>query len=88
MRTKNEILKDYVVVAGIIMSPGRFQGAPTYVPFYWELGLDGNADADDGETYTFKLDASDLAFWPELEGCIAVRLWTDDLGFVKYGLEK
>ena len=31
---------------GVITSPGKFEGEQNYVPYFWNLGLDGCADTD------------------------------------------
>jgi hypothetical protein len=56
-----------------ITSPGKFEGEPVFAPCYWQLGLEGMADDDDGKVFTFKISkagndgANDLRAWPTLK---------------------
>lgn len=71
-----------------ITSPGKFEGEPIFAPAYWELGLDGCADADDGKAYTFKFKngCDDFTVWPELKQWLGrkrtLRLIESETGFV------
>lgn len=80
--TRDQVEVEYRVVSGIIVSRGKFELEPVYAPHYWEMGLEGTADKDDGDTYTFRIDASDVEAWPELAGVKILRLHADDRGFV------
>lgn len=54
---------------GIIQDPGKFEGEMIYVPAYWDMGLEGMADEDDGEHFVFNIGQDgfdDRAFWPEI----------------------
>lgn len=95
--TREEVEKEYRVVAGVIVSRGKFEGEPVYVPAFWQLALEGGFDdvetVGEGEfaevhTFAFKIDASDVERWPELAGVRTLRLWEDDNGFVHHGVEK
>ena len=81
--TRRDIESSYTVDAnGIIRSPGKFEGEPVYVPYFWDAYLEGFADEDDGEVLTFRVTAEDRAEFPELDGVTTVRLWETDQGFV------
>jgi len=67
---------------GRICTPGKFEGEPIWVPYFWEIWLDGGADDDDGYYIGFDLTPDDVREWPELEACSRVELWQDDSGFV------
>lgn len=96
--TREEIKKEYRVIAGIIVSRGKYQGEPVYVPYYALLVIEGLSDrveSDDlgavdptGDTYIFEIDASDVEMWPELAGVKTLRLWQDDTGLVRHGIER
>ena len=77
-----EYLAEFSVTNGYIRDPGKFEGEPQYVPYFWERGLWGEADEDDGEAYIFELTAEDRTMFPELEGSTRLRLWASDQGFV------
>jgi hypothetical protein len=67
---------------GIIRSPGKFEGEPRYVPYFWDAYLNGMADDDDGVTLTFDVNDDDRKLFPELEGVKHVYLEESDQGFV------
>lgn len=74
----------YRVLDRTIVTPGKFEGCPSYVPFYWNLGLNGSADEDDGEAYRFELNDIDWAMWPALDGVKHLTLVEDGNGFVHH----
>lgn len=80
--TRKEIEQEYDVVNGIIRSPGRFEGAPVYVPYFYDIYLNGGADRDDGRVLGFDVTAADKAEFPELKGRRTVKLVEQDIGFV------
>ena len=44
------IERNYVVdSSGRIRSPGKFEGEMLYVPHFWDAGMSGLADRDNGE---------------------------------------
>lgn len=53
----------YTVRAGVIVSPGKFEGEPEWLPYLWHATLEGSADVDgyDGDTAVsaFQLDDDD-----------------------------
>lgn len=72
---------------GVIQDPGKFEGEPIYVPFYWDMGLEGFADEDEtdgdgGNRYTFYLDDQDKAVWPELGSATRLHLSETETGFI------
>ena len=62
--------------------PGRFDGEPAYVPYFWQVYLDGGADRDDGRILGFDLSPTDRLLFPDLRGRRTVKLYEDDCGFV------
>lgn len=66
----------------IIADPGKFEGEPVWVPYFWAIGLSGFADRDSGAVYGFNLTPEDRARFPELKGRRTVRIGTNDSGFV------
>jgi hypothetical protein len=81
--------------AGVIDNPGKFEGELIYVPFFWELGLEGSADAEemaddeqestgaDDSAFVFALSLEDHELWPELpDRAIGLRLYENTDGFV------
>lgn len=86
MMRRLDIIKSYTVdERGIIRSPGQFEGERVYVPHFWDLFLNGQADRDDGRVLGFDVTADDRKEFPELKGRRTVRLYQRDDGFVCEG---
>lgn len=76
-------MSNYQVKDGRITSPGKFEGCRAYVPEFWFAGLEGLADTDDGQTFTFKITKADREKYPGAFGRRrTVRLVEDSNGFV------
>ena len=85
------IREEYDVKDGIIQNPGKFECEPEWVPYYWELALDGEGEDvseydDEGELidgsatrFTVDHEESD-AFG--LECGATVEVFEDSQGFV------
>lgn len=85
MAPRQQIERDYDVRNGRIVSPGKFEGEPIFAPYFWNAALEGMADDDDGECYTFALSAEDHALWPELKEqgwTDTLMMWESEQGFV------
>jgi hypothetical protein len=83
LNVREEILKTYRVnERGIITSPGQFEGEMYYLPYYWEIYLDGCADRDDGKTLGFDISPEEKIAFPELRRRRTVRLCQLDQGFI------
>lgn len=84
---RERILREYTVENGIIRSPGKFEGERVYVPYFWDLYLNGMFDEDKGREVVFVVVSEDLLMFPELiedgYGPLAkLRLYQRDDGFV------
>ena len=66
----------------IVRRPGKFENEPCYVPYFWDMFLDGMSDKDDGKTLTFYVTKEDKTIFPELKHRKAVKLYERDDGFV------
>ena len=91
----DELEKLYSTKNGIIFSPGKFEGEPIYVPYFWEILLNGCYSDDDEYdendiliSSIISIDEIDKRFFPELEGYSKIVLWESDQGFVYHRLEK
>jgi hypothetical protein len=73
--TRAEYLKD-------VQRPGKFEGEAAYVPYFWNVFLEGGADRDDGRILGFDVTAEDKAIFPELKNRRTVKLLETDQGFV------
>lgn len=81
---RQEIEANYEISErGTIQSLGKFEGEMLYVPYFWELGLEGVYDEDFGNVYFFDVDEDDLAMFPELKGTYGLALEESDAGFVR-----
>lgn len=66
-----------------VKRPGKFEGQARYIPYFYEVYLDGGADDDDGRVLTFRLNADDKKWFPELKRRKAVKIEVTDYGFVQ-----
>ena len=80
--TRQEIEAIYKIVDGRIRSPGMFEGEMVYVPYFWDIFLNGYSDRDDGKILGFDISQEDKAVFPELKRRRTVRLFQRDDGFV------
>lgn len=74
-KTRDEYLED-------VKGPGKFQGQPAYVPYFWDVFLDGGADRDNGKILGFDVNADDKTLFPELKKRRTVNIVEDENGFV------
>lgn len=82
--TRDESLRGLVVEGGRIRSPGKYEGEPVYVPFFWEKALDGWADDQDKDGgVIFIVMPEERRAWPELGSKRVIGLREDDQGFVR-----
>jgi len=77
-----------------ITQPGKFEGEPVFAPHYWQMGLEGFSDSDNGSVFTFRFtnesmsspDGPDCKFGAELKRWLgrkrSLRMWEDSQGFV------
>jgi hypothetical protein len=87
---RDQIKREYAhdPVTGRITSPGKFESEPIFAPYYWQMGLEGFSDSDNGNAYGFRFKANDpdFALWPELKQWLGrkrtMKLIESDTGFV------
>ena len=84
--TQKQIADEYTVENGIIQSPGKFEGQPTYtVHFYdmWNNGFLEDECFDDGWCMAYcNIDNDDIAEFPELKGTDCMTIHETEYGFV------
>ena len=71
-----DIREEHDIQGGIIRNPGRFEGECEWVPYYWELVLNGEGD-----------DLSDYDESGEIVGGIVSRFVVDSEEADAFGLE-
>ena len=87
MEAAARIREEYDIVNGIIQNPGKFECECEWVPYYWELAMDGEGEdyfAEDCDTleYTkFIVDAEEEAAFGLPCGA-AIEVFCDSQGFV------
>jgi hypothetical protein len=69
--------------ADMTRHPGKFEGQPAYVPYYWDVYLNGFADNDTGDVLVFRVDEGDKQLFPELKRRRSVKLRQTEQGFVE-----
>jgi hypothetical protein len=80
--TRNEIVGAYRVNdQGIITSPGKFEGEMLYVPYLWDMAMEGFTDHVNGVDYIVFEDG-DFAAFPELVGNYGAAIEESEQGFV------
>lgn len=84
--------EDYKVVNGIIVTPGKFEGEPYWMPTIWEMVLGGMADESlhDGSTAydAFKIDAElSILTGLKVQPDVYLVIWSDEQGFVNHMIQ-
>ena len=87
--TQKQIADEYTVENGIIRSPGKFEGQPSYAVHFYDMWNNGFLDEDcfDGElehqcmAYC-NIDSDDIAEFPELKGIDCMTIHETGYGFV------
>ena len=89
-----EIESEYRVVDGLIRNPGKFEGEAVYVPYYWDLVMEGEGEEvmeveseRESPRIRFVVDSEEEAAFADVLGgelrCGAtVELFEDSQGFV------
>jgi hypothetical protein len=69
---------------GRITRPGKFEGENVYVPYFWEITLDGGVCQSGNGTWSVEVDLEDRKIFPEIsKRKRRVVLFEDSNGFVK-----
>lgn len=81
---KNDYLQQFSVDKhGIIQSPGKFEGEPIFVPYYWEMdGHDDEIISNDNLVRMFYVGKREASMFPELTTSNVIYLWEDNQGFI------
>lgn len=66
-----------------VKGPGKFEGNPSYVPYFWDMYLNGDGEEVGGGVLRFVVEDEDILIFPELGAdTTEVFLVEDDNGFV------
>ena len=81
-----KVHEEYTVVDGIIRNPGKYECECVWVPYYWELALDGEGEDEFDEdcesmATRFVVDSEEAEAFG-LECGATVELFEDSQGFV------
>jgi hypothetical protein len=91
--TRQDIEKEYKINShGIIENPGKFEGCMLFVPYFYDIVMNGGQDdtvyIDDVPEDIIYITKEDIAIFPELEGKKEIHLATDNDGFIHYFLTR
>ena len=81
-----KVHEEYTVANGVIRNPGKFELEHVWVPYYWELALDGEGEDEldeNGEVMatTFVVDSEEAEAFG-LDCGATVELFEDSQGYV------
>ena len=68
----------------LVKSPGRFEGEEAYVPYFYDLSLEGDGEDTTDGSIMFDILKADIEKFPELSGKKKIWLTIAENGFV-YG---
>ena len=68
-----------------ITDPGKFEGEPTYVPYFWAMDDEDDCyeDIDGNCIREFFVAPKDEQRFPDLRDVYKIELWEDEQGFVR-----
>ena len=72
-----------------VSGPGKFEGEPAFVPYFYNLYLDGGGeftDVDGVDVSLFSVGGEDCDMFPELDDVDEVCIWEDEQGFIYHKL--
>lgn len=67
----------------VVSRPGKFQGEPPYVPYLYKEARDYGIENEGDGTLLMDVSDQDRELFPELEGIQQVRLFEDEVGFIR-----
>lgn len=82
------MVKDYSYYKDLVSRPGKFEGEEPYIPYFYELAMDGRQDqveyVGDVQVDVFEVGREDAQLFPELEYYVGmeIAIAIDDQGFV------
>ena len=85
MAISKEQMTEYVIA---VNHPGKFEGEPIYVPYFWDLVLNGSQDGtiydEDSPVDYVQVNVEDAEMFQELRGRsgLYILLWESNQGFV------
>jgi hypothetical protein len=87
MLTRDQIMKDFNVdERGIIQNPGKFESEMLYVPYFWDMVMEGAGEDlyfnDSSLVTIIAVSADDLKAFPELGNVTEIAIESTSQGFV------
>ena len=58
----------------LVKGPGKFEGEKIYIPYFWDLYMQGFWDEDDSQVIVFLVEEVDRYLFPELKIGTKIRL--------------
>ena len=82
----SDIRKEFTLNAkGHIANAGKFEGEPLWIAYFYNKGLLGFSDWDDGKQFKFVITKDDRDLFPDIPPKRRViYVWEDPQGFVRY----
>jgi len=65
-----------------VSRPGKFEGEERYIPYFYDLLLDGGPDFEEGDVIGFNVTEEDVEYFHELKGRKKVEFIITNDGFV------
>lgn len=80
---------EFTVYGGFdaIAEPGKFEGEPLFVPYFYRCGLDGHGDYDENNNWVFEITDDDRGLFPDLADSTQITIIETESGFVGYSLD-
>lgn len=80
---REKILAEFSISNGRIKNPGKFEGEPIYVPYFWEQYLNGFWDFENSKAVGFHLTKEEKNLFPEIpKRKQVIKIKQTDQGFV------
>jgi len=82
---RQDVLNAYSVIDGTIHSPGKFERESLYMPYIFDLSLDGGCEDFPIGSMLFtkvELNSDDHNQFPEFEGKSVIWFYETDNGFI------
>lgn len=79
---REDIEREYTVENGMIRNPGKFEGEAVYVPYFYDVLMDGFGNTDEDDITTFDISPTEREIFPELGDAHSLMMYISESGFV------